>query len=66
MKNWNWKQWAAFALVLIVLIAEIVSIFVAPWATLLATFTASLAFIAGWLIGKHVEIKVDVDKKVEK
>lgn len=59
MKNWTWKEWTALALVLIVLIAEVVSVFVAPWAALLGACTAAFAFPAGWLIGKHVEIKKD-------
>ena len=57
MKNWTWKQWTAFGLVVAVIIAEIVSVFVAPWAALLGACTAAFAFAAGWLAGKHVDIK---------
>ena len=66
MKNWTWKEWTALALVLVVLVAEVVSVFVAPWAALLGACTAGLAFFAGWLAGKHIIIQDDADKKAEK
>lgn len=66
MKNWTWKEWTALALVLAVIVAEVVSVFVAPWAAVLGAGTAVLAFIAGWLAGKHVVIKDNAYKKDEK
>lgn len=67
MKNWTWKEWTAFGLVIAVLIAEVVSIFVAPWAALLGACTALFAFIAGFIAGKHIVInKNEQDKKEEK
>jgi len=62
MKNWTWKEWTALALVLAVIVAEVVSVFVAPWAALLGACTAVFAFAAGWLASKHVVIKDDEDK----
>ena len=56
MKNWTWKEWTAVGLVAAVLIAEVVSVFVAPWAALLGAVTAGLAFPAGFIAGKHVVI----------
>ena len=56
MKNWTWKEWTAFGLVMAVLIAEVVSIFVAPWAGVLGAATALCAFIAGRISGKYVTI----------
>ncbi len=63
-KNWTWKEWTALGLVAAVVIAEVVSVFVAPWAALLGAVTAGLAFFAGWLAGKHVVI--NEPKKVTK
>jgi hypothetical protein len=60
MKNWTWKEWTAFALVLAVVIAEVVSVFVAPWAALLGGATALFAFIAGWLAGKHISVNDNI------
>lgn len=65
MENWTWKEWTALALVLAVLVAEVVSVFVAPWAALLGACTATLAFIAGWLAGKHVVIQEDNNKNTK-
>lgn len=65
MKKWTWKEWTAFALVLAVLVAEVISVFVAPWAALLGAGTGVFAFVAGWLAGKHVIIKEGTDKKAE-
>ena len=64
MKNWNWKQWTAFALAVLVVIGEVVLVFVQPWTALYVAIASVVAFIAGWLAGKHVEIKVD-DKKTK-
>ena len=61
MKKWTWKEWTALALVLAVLVAEVVSVFVAPWAALLGACTAVFAFIAGWITGKHVVINKSED-----
>lgn len=63
MKNWTWKEWTALALVLAVLVAEVVSVFVAPWAALLGACTAIPSFIAGWIAGKHVVITDTKNKK---
>ena len=57
MSKWTWKEWTAFALVVAVVVAEVVSVFVAPWAALLGACTSVFAFVAGWLAGKHVVIK---------
>lgn len=65
MNKWTWKEWTALALVLVVVVAEVVSVFVAPWAAVLGAGTALLAFVAGWLAGKHVTIKEGTDKKTE-
>ena len=65
MKNWNWKQWTTFGLIAAVVVAEVISVFVAPWAAVLGAGTAVLAFIAGWLAGKHVEIKGNDNNKEE-
>jgi len=65
MKNWNWKQWTAFGLVVAVIIAEIVSVFVAPWAAVLGAGTAIFAFIAGRISVKHIEIKGNDNNKEE-
>lgn len=56
MKNWTWKQWTAFGLVVAVIIAEVVSVFVAPWAAVLGAVTAVFAFIAGRMSVKHIEL----------
>ena len=66
MKNWNWKQWTAFALAVLVVISEIILVFIQPLAALYVAIASVFTFIAGWLAGKHVEIKVDADKKAEK
>ena len=55
-KNWTWKEWTALGLVAAVVIAEVVSVFVAPWAALLGACTAVLAFPAGFIAGKHVVV----------
>lgn len=53
MENWTWKEWAALGLVAAVLVAEVVSVFVAPWAAVLGAVTAVLAYIAGRIVGKY-------------
>jgi hypothetical protein len=63
MKKWTWKEWTALGLVSAVVVAEVVSVFVAPWAAVLGAGTAVLAFAAGWLAGKHVDIKDDQASK---
>ena len=65
MKNWNWKQWTAFALAVLVVVGEVVLVFVQPWSALYVAIASVFAFIAGWLAAKHVEIKVDSDKKTK-
>lgn len=65
MKNWNWKQWTAFTLAVLVVVGEIILVFAQPWSALYVAIAAGCAFIAGWLAGKHVEIKVDSDNKTE-
>jgi len=65
MKNWTWKEWVAFAMVLAVIIAEVVSVFVAPWAALLGAGTGVFAFVAGWIVGKHVVIQEDNNKNTK-
>ena len=65
MKNWTWKEWTAFGLVAAVIVAEVVSVFVAPWAAVLGAGTAVFAFVAGWLAGKHVVIKDNDNNKGE-
>jgi len=65
MKNWNWKQWTAFALAVLVVVGEVVLVFVQPWSALYVAIAAVCAFVAGWLAAKHVEIKVDDDKKTK-
>lgn len=56
MKNWTWKEWTALGLVVAVLVAEVVSVFVAPWAAVLgavSAVTAVLAYMAGRIVGKR-------------
>ena len=53
MENWTWKEWTALGLVAVVLVAEVVSVFVAPWAAVLGGVTAVFAYIAGRIAGKH-------------
>ncbi len=65
MKNWNWKQWTAFILTVLVVIGEIVLVFAQPWSALYVAIASGCAFAAGWLIAKHVEIKVDSNKKIK-
>ncbi len=65
MKNWNWKQWTAFTLAVLVVVGEVVLVFAQPWSALYVAIAAVCAFTAGWLAGKHVEIKVDSDNKTE-
>jgi len=65
MKNWNWKQWTALALAVLVVIGEVVLVFVQPWSALYVAIASVFTFIAGWLAGKRVEIKVDSDKKTK-
>jgi hypothetical protein len=65
MKNWNWKQWTAFALAVLVVVGEVVLVFTQPWSALYVAIASVFTFIAGWLAGKHVEIKVDSDKKTK-
>ena len=65
MKNWTWKEWTAFVLAVLVVVGEVVLIFAQPWSALYVAIAAGCAFTAGWLAGKHVEIKVDNDNKTE-
>jgi hypothetical protein len=65
MKNWNWKQWTAFALAVLVVVGEVVLVFAQPWSALYVAIAAGCAFVAGWLASKHVEIKVDSDNKTK-
>ena len=65
-KNWTWKEWTALGLVAAVVIAEVISVFVAPWAALLGACTAGLAFAAGWIAGKHVVINDKKDDQAAK
>lgn len=65
MKNWNWKQWTAFALAVLVVVGEVVLVFAQPWSALYVAIASVFTFIAGWLASKHVEIKVDSDKKTK-
>ena len=53
MENWTWKEWTALGLVVAVLVAEVVSVFVAPWAAVLGAVTAVLAYVAGRIVGKY-------------
>ena len=62
MKNWNWKQWTAFALVVLIIVGEVVLVFVQPCSSLYVDIASVFAFIAGWLTDKHVEIKVNNKK----
>ena len=62
-KNWTWKEWVGFGLVVAVLVAEVVSVFVAPWAAVLGAFTAVWAYIAGIITGKHVVINKELGNK---
>lgn len=66
MKNWTWKEWTALGLVAAVIVAEVVSIFVAPWAALLGACTAVLSGIAGFIAGKHIVIKSEEETKNNK
>lgn len=65
MKNWNWKQWTAFTLAVLVVVGEVVLVFVQPWSALYVAIASVFAFIAGWLAAKHVEIKVGGDEKTK-
>lgn len=57
MKNWNWKQWTGFAILIAVIIAFVVLHFVQPVVsyafmefTCAGTFV--LGFISGYLLNK--------------
>lgn len=65
MKNWNWKQWTAFGLIVAVIVAEVISVFVAPWAAVLGAAIAVFAFIAGRMSVKHIDIKGNDNIKEE-
>ena len=57
MKNWNWKQWTAFGIVVAIIIAAVVCHLVQPvvtyaWLELVAGGTFALGGVAGYLVGK--------------
>ena len=62
MKNWTWKEWTIFVLAVLVVVGEVILVFAQPWSALYVAIASVFTFIAGWLAGKRVEIKVDARK----
>lgn len=60
MKNWTWKQWIAFGIIVVVIIAAVVCHLVQPavsyaWLEMIAGGMFALGCIAGYLIkGKKI------------
>ena len=57
MKNWSWKQWTAFGIIVAVVIAAVVCHLVQPvvtyaWLEMIAGGTFGLGLLAGIFIGK--------------
>lgn len=57
MKNWNWKQWTAFGIVVAIIIAAVVCHLVQPvvtyaWLEMISGGTFVLGGVAGYLVGK--------------
>ena len=50
---------------ILVVVGEVILVFVQPWSALYVAIAAGCAFAAGWLAGKHVEVKVSKDKKTK-
>ena len=57
MKNWSWKQWTGFGLVIAVVIAAVVCHLVQPevsyaWLEMVAGGTFVLGGLSVWLLGR--------------
>lgn len=57
MKNWSWKQWIGFALVIAVVIAAVVCHLVQPevsyaWLEMVSGGTFVLGGLSVWLLGR--------------
>ena len=50
---------------ILVVVGEVILVFVQPWSALYVAIAAGCAFAAGWLAGKHVEVKVSNNKETE-
>jgi len=48
MKNWNWKQWTAFSLIIVVIITMIVLHFIQP---VISYAFAEAMVIGGFILG---------------
>lgn len=62
MKNWNWKQWTGFALVIAVIIAAVVCHLVQPkvsyaWLEMISGGTFVLGGLSAWLLGQKKTAK---------
>ena len=62
MKNWTWKQWTAFSIVVAVIIAAVVCHLVQPavtyaWLEMVSTGTFILGGVAGYLLKKNDIVK---------
>ena len=57
MKNWTWKQWTAFGIIVAIIIAEVVMVFTAPGTALFGVIMAAAGFIAGLIAKDHVIVK---------
>lgn len=60
MKNWNWKQWTGFGIVVAFIIAAVVCHLVQPevsyaYLELIAAGTFLLGGVAGFLLGKNAK-----------
>ena len=57
MKNWNWKNWTSFGIIVATLIAGFICHLVQPqvsyaWMEIVSALTFALGGITGYLIGK--------------
>lgn len=62
MKNWNWKQWTGFGIIVAFIIAAVVCHLVQPevsyaWLEMVAAGTFVLGGVAGWLFAKSDIVK---------
>lgn len=62
MKNWSWKQWTGFALVIAVIIAAVVCHLVQPevsyaWLEMISGGTFVLGGLSVWLLTRKKESK---------
>ena len=62
MKNWSWKQWTGFALVIAVIIAAVVCHLVQPevtyaWLEMISCGTFVLGGLSAWLLGRKKTAK---------